>query len=147
MAGRFASGTESEKMQLLKLVIHFTNTCKKNNFAFFSAAAWPTEFQHEAKVREFYHGFFENLASKKTYLFNEDFLKVFLSTARSEEYLTAFCMEKIKSDARYFDDKPVLAELIDKHRHYLHPQKTNTRKMLDAHKETCDLEKKEMVLR
>ncbi len=127
-------------LALFELMTLFTNTHKKKKYGFFSSeATFPAEFQFSDQVKKIFDVVFEKLCDPQfsdADLFLKNLLEKnspFLSTSYPKEYLREYCLEKMKTNDRFYqdslgNDKP-LGKLIDARRDRK-VESTATRKFL-----------------
>ena len=96
--------SDDDKILFYNLIIQFTHFFKiKKPGLFLSKATWPDGFQYAEKIKEIYHNMFDYFTQKKSDQVDPGFLKIFLETARSREYLIDYCDAKIKTDPAFYE--------------------------------------------
>jgi hypothetical protein len=125
---------------LSPLIMQFTNNHQQKKWGFFSeTACFPTEFKYGEKIKVFYDNLFDHLTQATNIAEFVNNLcapgSAFLASARSKEYLKAYCLAKMKKEGRSFYTQHLaagtpLGQLIDAQRGIIHTTRTKTRQSL-----------------
>ena len=130
--------SDSVKLSFYKIILHFTNIFKTKKYGFFSSeAAWPSDFENAEKIKEIYHNMFDFFREKKYNEIDPELLKIFLETARSKEYLRDYCVTKMKTDSKFYEQHilntdSAIATFVNGQRGFIKTDKTATRLALEA---------------
>ena len=95
---------DSDKLSFYKIIIRFTNIFKTKKYGFFSSeSTWSSSFKNAEKIKETYNKMFDFFCAIKSSEIDPEILKIFLETARSQEYLIDYCVLKINADPVFYE--------------------------------------------